>query len=372
MRKISTLATILITSFVMALAGLVASPAASASENDGGISATFASGSSVLSDAQKAAIKKALASSGSDASFIVTGTAGKLPGVSDNRVQRLAKARAKAIKAYLVSLGVSKTSITTQIKIAEIGETPKSIGSYPTPEPTPTPTVTAVAAASAPAAPAPTTTYAVGDRGPGGGIVFYVSAANFTSTGSTCGTACKYLEVAPATWQSAGVSVANDPNKVWSNNNTDLTGQVLTAASPTESGFRDEQENWKIGQGFNNTRIMRVGVPTSSAQAAALAYAGNSTAGQWFIPSMNELNELCKYARGQTTGVLTVKCNNTGTLKTGTVNDLGGFLNDSYLSSSEFDVGMNWNQYFGTGSEGFQFADAKSAPYIRVRPVRAF
>jgi hypothetical protein len=227
-----------------------------------------------------------------------------------------------------------------------------------------------VAAASAPAAPAPTPTYAVGDRGPGGGIVFYVSAANFTSTGSTCGTACKYLEVAPATWQSAGVSVANDPVKVWSNNTTDLTGQVLTAASPTESGFPDEKENWKIGKGFANTSLIRV---PSNAKAAVLAYAGNSTAGQWFIPSMNELNELCKYARGQTTGVLTVKCNNTGTLKTGTVNDLGGFLNnDGYLSSSESDVGMNWNQWFGTGSEGVQYFDAKSAPYIRVRPVRAF
>ena len=97
MRRISTLVSILITSFVMTLAGLVASPMASASENDGGISATFAAGSSVLSDAQKAAIKKALASSGSDATFIVTGTAGKLPGVSDSKVKRLAKARVSTI-----------------------------------------------------------------------------------------------------------------------------------------------------------------------------------------------------------------------------------------------------------------------------------
>jgi len=98
MRRISTLATIFITSFVMTLAGLVASPVATASENNGGISATFAPGSSVLSDDQKAAIKKALASSGSDASFIVTGTAGKLPGVSDSRVERLAKRAQKQSK----------------------------------------------------------------------------------------------------------------------------------------------------------------------------------------------------------------------------------------------------------------------------------
>ena len=366
MRRISTLVTILITSFVVTLAGLVASPIASASENDGGISATFAVGSSVLSDAQKAEIKKTLASSGSDISFIVTGTAGKLPGVSDSKVLRLAKKRAKAIKAYLVSLGVSKTNVTTQVKITEIGETPKISNIFSTPAPTPTPTVTAVAAAtnSAPAAPAPT--YAVGDRGPGGGIVFYVSATNFTSTGSTCNTACKYLEVAPATWRSAGAIVQNDRTAVWSNDNTVVTGQVLSAASPTESGLIGEKENWKIGKGFSNTSLMTA----SSAKSAVHAYAGTSTAGQWFIPSMNELNELCKYARGQTTGVLTVQCNNTGALKTGTANDLGGFMGDyGYLSSSEFDADETTLQYLPTGQ---QYTDAKTAPYNYIRPIRAF
>ena len=60
MRRLSILLTILITSFVMALAGLVASPIATASENDGSISATFPLGSSVLTKDQKAAIKKHL------------------------------------------------------------------------------------------------------------------------------------------------------------------------------------------------------------------------------------------------------------------------------------------------------------------------
>ena len=138
MRKISIFLTVLITSLALTLAGLVASPIASASENDGSISATFAFGSSVLTKAQKAAIKKALASSGTDVSFIVTGTAGKLPGVSDRRVQRLAKARANAIKAYLVSLGVNKTRVTTQVKMTKIGEAPKISNIYPTPAATPT------------------------------------------------------------------------------------------------------------------------------------------------------------------------------------------------------------------------------------------
>jgi len=361
MRRISTLATILITSFVLALAGLVASPIASASQNEGGISATFAFGSSVLSDDQKAAIKKALASSGSDASFIVTGTAGKLPGVSDSKVERLAKARAKAIKAYLVSLGVSKTSITTQVKIAEIGETPRSVGSYPTPAPTPT--VTAVAAGSAPAAPAPTPTYAVGDRGPGGGIVFYVSAANFTSTGSTCGTACKYLEVAPATWQSAGASVADDaPSFAWS-------GNTSASIGATAQGIA-------IGTGYANTLAIvgqtSGGNAASKAGTIARAYRGPNSLTDWFLPSKEELNELCKYARGQTTGVLTVACVRGSGIFKSTVNagsDLGGFTYDDYWSSSEADATQAFAQSF---DDGTKFPADKFYSYGSVRPIRAF
>jgi len=367
MRRFSTLATILITSFVMTLAGLVSSPIASASENDGSISATFAFGSSVLSDAQKAAIKKALASSGSDATFIVTGTAGKLPGVSDSKVLRLAKKRAQAIKAYLVSLGVSKTSVTTQTKITEIGEAPKSVGSYPTPEPTPT--VTAVAAVSAPTAPACATSYCVGDRGPGGGIVFYVSAANFTSTGSTCGTACKYLEVAPATWQGPGASVTSDAIYMWSN--TYSSDQDTTASTEGIVANRAiETLSWKIGEGFNNTSLIR---DTSTAKAAVRAYAaGTSTTGQWFIPSMNELNELCKYARGQTTGDLTVPCVTGSGIFKSTVNagsDLGGFAEGYYWSSSEYVSYDAHTQNFNDGAQN-SLSDKVQSNY--VRPIRAF
>ena len=232
--------------------------------------------------------------------------------------------------------------------------------------------------ADAPAAPAPVAaltcaaggTCVVGDRGPGGGIVYYVSAANFTSTGSTCNTSCKYLEVAPATWQSAGVSVANDSTYVWTSNTTLLTDQDITNAS-TEGvvAYRAEEKvNWKIGQGFNNTKIMKVSGATSAAQAAVLVYAGNSIAGQWFIPSMNEQNELCKYKRGQTTGDLTVACDLSGTLKTGTANDLGGFVEGSYWSSSESAV----NSAYVSFHQGGFGSVLKSWSLNYVRPVRAF
>jgi hypothetical protein len=224
------------------------------------------------------------------------------------------------------------------------------------PKPIPTPTAAPVV-------------YTVGQRGPGGGIVYYVSANFFTSTGSTCNTQCKYLEVAPATWQSAGVSVANDSTYQWSNNTTALTGQDIT--TPSTEGIApntNEKLNWKIGQGFNNTSVMKVSGATSAAQAAVLAYAGSATAGQWFIPSMNELNELCKYARGQTTGNLKVACTTDGTLKTGTANDLGGFVAGSYWSSSENRALIAWDQNFTNGGQGI--ANKEFPNY--VRPVRAF
>ena len=114
---------------------------------------------------------------------------------------------------------------------------------------------------------------------------------------------------------------------------------------------------------------MKVSGATSLAQAAVLAYAGNSTAGQWFIPSTNELNELCKYARGQTTGGLTVPCDTTGTLKTGITNDLGGFVG-YYWSSSELNSTTAWLQGF---SDAVQNGGSKSiGTLVYVRPIRAF
>ena len=209
--------------------------------------------------------------------------------------------------------------------------------------------------------------YQVGERGPGGGIVYYVSDTNFTSAGSTCNTACRYLEVAPATWQSEGATVENDAAYQWSSNATVATGQDTVTAG-TESGISGEKFNWKIGQGFYNTSVMKVSGATSAAQAKVLAYAGGSTAGQWFIPSMNELNELCKYARGQATGVLTVACTGGGTLKTGTANDLGGFVSGvNYWSSSEYSAGSASRQTFSPawGNGGKNFAN-------NIRPIRAF
>ena len=214
--------------------------------------------------------------------------------------------------------------------------------------------------------------YQVGQTGPGGGIVFYVAAAKFSSPGSACNNSCKYLEVAPSNWQSGGVSVADDNDYVYSNNTTVASSQDASTAG-TQSGFANEKFNWKIGQGFYNTSVMRVSGATSTAQAAVLAYAGSAVAGEWFIPSMNELNELCKYAWGQTTGVPTVACVGSGTFKS-TANaggTLGGFKQNFYWSSSE--------SYGNKVNDGMnlRFSNGAIGPYVKtylmaVRPIRAF
>ena len=349
MRRISILATILITSFVMALAGLVASPIATASENDGSISATFPLGSSVLTKDQKAAIKKALASSGLDVRLIVTGTAGKLPGVSDSRVKALAKARAKAIKAYLVALGVSRTSVTTQSSTTEIGVVPKSTGSYPTSAPTPTPTVTAAPAA------APAVTYAaVGDTGPGGGIIFYVNTAGFVC-GPTLAARCNYLEAAPT----SGLSAWTDAPYAWSGNTSASIGATAQGTA--------------IGTGYANTLAIVAqtsgGNTASKAGTDSRAYLGPNGLSDWYLPSLDELNQMCKWANAVAWTSDATLCTH-GTLNAGTGHGLNaaGFSNTFYWSSSEANASNASLQDFYAG---VQINDGKGTTNY-PRPIRAF
>ena len=91
----------------------------------------------------------------------------------------------------------------------------------------------------------------VGDRGPGGGIIFYVAASNFSSPGSVCNTSCRYLEVAPSTWRTGAVQ--DDTTFQWSSNTTDQSTQNSNTAG-SESGLPGEKFNWKIGQG-STTRV---------------------------------------------------------------------------------------------------------------------
>jgi hypothetical protein len=198
--------------------------------------------------------------------------------------------------------------------------------------------------------------YSVGDRGPGGGIVFYVSASNFTSTGSTCNTTCRYLEAAPT----SGTSPWTDAIFKWSGN--------------TNTSIGASAKGTAIGTGYQNTLAI-VGQDATANKAGTVTrdYRGPNNLSDWFLPSKDELNQMCKWQRGITGEPLTnlaTRCA-WGTLNSGL--GASGFKDSGYWSSSEHSttVGDAWYQYWQNGTQGNQSHINKGNEFY-VRPIRAF
>ena len=86
-----------------------------------------------------------------------------------------------------------------------------------------------------------------------------------------------------------------------------------------------------------------------------LAYApAGTSAGQWFLPSKDELNEMWLYSQ-------------VGGFNTATY----GFASDDYWSSSQFSASSAWNQSLANGAQ-FGAGGLKSFTSVRVRPIRSF
>ena len=169
-------------------------------------------------------------------------------------------------------------------------------------------------AVAAPAQPAPTCangrgTCVLGDTGPGGGIVFYVQAGggSFTSTGSDCGTACKYLEASTsdlpdstsANYTPWGTS--NFPGACFTSggglsNESCTAGSIYPGDVAAQSASATAAE--AIGMGMANTnqiyaRLTTAGGAATSAYSAGRAWAySNNGKTDWHLPSKLELNEL--------------------------------------------------------------------------------
>ena len=162
---------------------------------------------------------------------------------------------------------------------------------------------------------------AVGDTGPGGGIVFYVDLTN--PPGS------QYLEAAPVgvevvtTWATGG------------NQASPVTGADGTA----------------IGTGEQNTADIVAQSGNLAATSAAVYCSELVSGGQsdWFLPSRDELN---------------LMYTNLHIL----VPPLGGFSPGYYWSSSEYVGVFAWIQSFDFGAQGDNYKDST----LFVRPVRAF
>jgi hypothetical protein len=131
-----------------------------------------------------------------------------------------------------------------------------------------------------------------GDRGPGGGFVYYVSANYFTSTGSACNTTCKYLEVAPSGWNGG-----SDVTKKWATG-TSSTGNAVTDITGIANDSSANNSSAKVGYGYRNTlAIINMGNDSTTVGGEIFAYRGGSK-DDWYLPTTAELNLLCQWARG--------------------------------------------------------------------------
>jgi hypothetical protein len=184
--------------------------------------------------------------------------------------------------------------------------------------------------------------YALGDIGPGGGLVFLISG------GLT-------YEMAPKNWNDPTNPSAIDPVLTWCDNQTtNVSGASGTA----------------VGTGSANTADMAASVACSSDAAAAVrAYApAGTTAGQWFLPSKDELNAMCNYSRTWTGTPSTSAC--TGAQNGSFASSSYGFSSNYFWSSSQVDALSAYSRNFPDGADNIGYKD-NTYPQL-VRPIRAF
>lgn len=206
-------------------------------------------------------------------------------------------------------------------------------------------------------------TCAVGDRGPGGGIVFY-SQGSF-ACGPGRASKCKYMEAAPENWLTGTVG---DPQRKWS-----TMMSIAFTASPIPTTIvpvlAPQFIQWVVGSGYQNSldMVAQAGsVAHWSAAVLARSYQGGSKT-DWYLPSKDELNNMCKWQTGKPWISDWHPCGG-GTLNSGP--GARGFASGGHWSSSEWGSNHGWHLHFPTNGTHFQPACKCFNQY--VRPVRAF
>ena len=182
-----------------------------------------------------------------------------------------------------------------------------------------------------------TPVYALGDTGPGGGLIFLISG------GLT-------YEMAPKTW--SGSSSDDTPILKWCNiENSNITGAVGTA----------------LGTGSANTTAMQSPACASGTAVSARAYLGGGLT-DWFLPSKSELNAMCNYSRNPSSPALpSVACSGQQNLTFSS--STYGFQQSFYWGSSQDSTVGAWGLGFdGVASEYL----TEKGTSLRIRPIRAF
>ena len=208
-------------------------------------------------------------------------------------------------------------------------------------------------------------TCAAGDTGPGGGKIFYASGTPFTVSGAPCGSTCKFLEYAPVGWGN-GISVQSGESTGTSSDWPALKWCTGTGYTNYVTSVHTTDRNWvrsnTFGLGFSATQAMANDCTSGAGKVVFdLVYGGAS---DWFLPSVSEMNELCKYVRGSTgQGTFSTACAG-GTLP-------GIFPNTHYWTSTESDETPGGAAYlFFLGSPSID--DDLKGYAGRIIPIRAF
>jgi hypothetical protein len=156
--------------------------------------------------------------------------------------------------------------------------------------------------------------------GPGGGTIFFVDYNDIYPT-------FNYLEAAPTSCESA--------SKTWSSVSTDVTAARGWAARA-------------VGAGQANTAAIKAVFTADNSGNNAAYFATSCSAGGksgWFLGSIGEMKLMYDNLLG-----------------------VGGFVEDTYWSSTEIATLIAWGQYF---YDGIQYEYDKDNT-LSVRPVRAF
>jgi hypothetical protein len=170
----------------------------------------------------------------------------------------------------------------------------------------------------------------LGDTGPGGGKIFYITPSSRFACGVFLSETCFYLEAAPNTWS----GTTSDPLKAWS---TTTIGEPVALRA--------------IGSGYKNSNNIS-GQDSTTAHYSARNYFGGANQ-DWYVPSYSELEQLY-LQRTLIGGFQTTGC---------------------YWTSTQRDSGQNrhlyaWQQGFGKSSWGVGLYGKTQSCY--VRPIRAF
>ena len=171
---------------------------------------------------------------------------------------------------------------------------------------------------------------AIGNVGPGGGIVFSVQSSPINAySGVSSGGI--YLEY----------------------------GQESSGAFGCRGGLSTGY-GLNIGQGAENTGAFASICTASNATTVLNLVEGGKS--DWFLPSKLELNELCKFARNQWSALgTTAACDASGTLR-------AGFTAGQYWSSSSVSNRYAYRQNFTDGT----VASPEKWDSYQYRPIRAF